>query len=87
MPPSGEWLVNDLEAPACRVGRKLAADRELLDRLAPGAYRLSGSGGAWFLPVVPDEGPALRQRLAKAFQGREVWLTRPVGYGWRKLAD
>lgn len=87
VPPSEEWLINDLEAPACRVGRKLADDRALLERLVPGAYRLSGSGGAWFLPVSEGDGPALRQRLVEAFDGREVWLTRPVGYGWRKLTD
>ena len=88
VPPPGEWLVNDLEAPAMRVSARLAEDGEHLARLVPGRYRLSGSGGSWFVPCGDVEtAEAVRGRLAAQWPGRAVWVTQPVDYGWRLVSD
>lgn len=86
-PPPAQWLVNDLELPATRVSATVRADRERLESLLPGRYRLSGSGGAWFVPALEAEVDAVCEVLTRAWPGRAVWVTRPVDYGWREVDD
>lgn len=85
VPPTDEWLVNDLEAASARVSALVAEDRERLAAAVPGRYRLSGSGGAWFLPLASAEAEAVRARLAALWPERAMWLTRPVDWGWRPV--
>jgi 4-diphosphocytidyl-2-C-methyl-D-erythritol kinase len=88
LPPASEWLVNDLEEPATRVSAALAADRALLESAVPGRYRLSGSGGSWFLPAVSAaEAEGLAARLRALWPGRAVWVTRPATDGWRLVSE
>lgn len=87
LPPAAAWLVNDLEEPAARVSAAVAADRRRLDELAPGRFRLSGSGGSWFAPAEAGEAGELAERLRRAWPGRAVWAARPVDYGWRVVDE
>ncbi|MBI5833898.1 MAG: 4-(cytidine 5'-diphospho)-2-C-methyl-D-erythritol kinase [Armatimonadetes bacterium] len=87
VPPLGEWLCNDLEVPASKVSRALAAEREVLEEAAAGCYRLSGSGGSWFvLAEDADAAESLRTTLLQAWPGRLVAVTRPVDWGWRQVS-
>lgn len=86
----GDWrtlLVNDLEAPATAVGVALADDRQRLSEADLPAFLLSGSGGSWFVPVAADEAEAVAGRIRGLWPERAVWVTRPVAYGWRWLAE
>jgi len=86
-PPCERWLVNDLEAPASKVSRALAQERAVLEEAAPGRFRLSGSGGSWF--VLTDsvgEAEALRARLLSVWPGRLLAITQPVDWGWREVS-
>ena len=86
-PDPAQWLVNDLEAPASKVSRALAAEREVLEAEAAGRYRLSGSGGSWFvLTDSPEQAEGLRARLLSVWPGRLVAITRPVDWGWRQVS-
>ena len=85
LPPLGEWLVNDLEEPAKTVSAALSEDAAQLEAWWPGRYRLSGSGGSWFLPVAAAEGGGILSRLVERWPGRPAWLTHPVSWGWRKV--
>jgi len=80
-------LVNDLEAPAAAVGEALGDDRRRLAELDLPACLLSGSGGSWFVPAEAHEAEAVAERIRGAWPERAVWVTAPVAYGWRWLAE
>ena len=80
-------LINDLEQPAATVGAVLADDRDRLAELDLSAFLLSGSGGAWFVPVARDGAEDLAGRIRRAWPERSVWVTRPAARGWRWLAE
>jgi len=80
-------LVNDLEAPAAAVGEALGDDRRRLAELDLPACLLSGSGGSWFVPAEAHEAEAVAGRIRGAWPERAVWVTAPVAYGWRWLAE
>ncbi|MBI2301127.1 MAG: 4-(cytidine 5'-diphospho)-2-C-methyl-D-erythritol kinase [Armatimonadetes bacterium] len=85
VPPIGEWLVNDLELPAARVSAVVREDRERLAALLHTPFRLSGSGGAWFVPVPAADAEGVRASLAGVWPERSVWVARPVSHGWREV--
>ncbi len=85
--PPPEWLVNDLEAPACVVALELAAERSRLDALGLRTARLSGSGGSWFVLLPAGEAGAVAALLRAEWPGRAVWTVPPATCGWRLVSD
>ena len=86
VPPTRDWLVNDLQAPATRVSPVLAAEQEVLAELCGDRFLLSGSGGSWFLVAGdPAEAADWAARLRARWPRRLVAESRPVDYGWRVI--
>lgn len=78
---------NRLESAALAAIPELRPWRELLDRVAPERFTLSGSGSSFFaFEPAPDRAAALlttlRAALATAnLPARGLWLTRPARHG------
>ncbi len=87
VPAPEQWLVNDLEAPAAEVSAAVRDDAERLAVLGLSAYRLSGSGGAWFHLADEADSAAVVGRLQAIWPGRAIWVTRPVTYGWCEVSE
>ncbi|MCC7493904.1 MAG: 4-(cytidine 5'-diphospho)-2-C-methyl-D-erythritol kinase [Fimbriimonadaceae bacterium] len=85
VPAPETWLVNDLEAPAAAISPTVAADRAVLQQLDLPPWRLSGSGGSWFVLASPAQAAAVVATLRAAFADRAVWDTSPATVGWRVL--
>ncbi len=75
---------NRLEEPALRAVPELQAWRNLLDRVAPGRFVLSGSGSSFFaLCPLGGEAPELSERVRSSAASaslplRGLWVTGPV---------
>lgn len=86
-PPPAEWLVNDLEAPACAVAPELAAERLRLNAIGLRHARLSGSGGSWFVLLPAAEAGEAAACLRAEWPGRVVWSVPPATCGWRLVSE
>lgn len=84
-PIDWRWMVNDLQVPATLVSAAVADDLRRLKALGLARYLLSGSGGAWFVPVTDDESAPTLAKLRAEWPGRDIWTAAPVSYGWREV--